>query len=72
MLGAIQMLAHVHQIPTLLIKDSEDTKDTRVSAGSRRMNTVTRKTEVLVKTANHVNRSSHPTRRENEVSDPKT
>ena len=42
-------------------QNSEDTKDTRVSAGSRRINTVIPKTEVLVKTANHVKRSLYPT-----------
>ena len=39
---------------------AEITKDTRVSEGSRRMKTVTQKTGVLVKTVNHVKRSSHP------------
>ena len=43
------MLAHVHQIPTLLIKTAEIPRTREVSAGSRRINTVPRKNGVLVK-----------------------
>ena len=55
---AIQMLTHVHQVPT--VDGTAGTPRTRVSRGSRRISTVTLKTGVLVKTVNHMKRSSHP------------